>query len=254
MKRIATSVLIAGMKYIPAKALLRALSVIVGLVVAGLVATAQAATFVTGTVNYAGADRNLIYDDNRNLTWLDFTNAPMLWADQMAWAENLSFSLGGVTYDNWHLPSAVDSNGDPLSLPHSGMEDTLSDMGHLYFTELGNSHNQWVNWVGNPGVFPPFNYGPFTNIGNINGYIDPYWLSTDFPSTEIPGLYAYYFDMGGGWLNADIKTGRLSSFKPGIAVFAGNIAVPLPASLPLLMSALGVFGFMGWRRKRMAAA
>ena len=31
-------------------------------------------------------------------------------------------------------------------------------------------------------------------------------------------------------------------------------AVPLPAALPLLMSALGVFGFFGWRRKRMAAA
>lgn len=31
-------------------------------------------------------------------------------------------------------------------------------------------------------------------------------------------------------------------------------AVPLPAALPLLMSALGFFGFLGWRRKRMAAA
>ncbi len=31
-------------------------------------------------------------------------------------------------------------------------------------------------------------------------------------------------------------------------------AVPLPAALPLLMSALGFFRFFGWRRKRMAAA
>lgn len=30
--------------------------------------------------------------------------------------------------------------------------------------------------------------------------------------------------------------------------------VPIPATLPLLMSALGFFGFMGWRRKRVAAA
>ena len=30
--------------------------------------------------------------------------------------------------------------------------------------------------------------------------------------------------------------------------------VPLPAALPLLASALGFFGFMGWRRKRLAAA
>jgi hypothetical protein len=30
--------------------------------------------------------------------------------------------------------------------------------------------------------------------------------------------------------------------------------VPLPAALPLLMSALGFFGFFGWRRKRIAAA
>jgi hypothetical protein len=31
-------------------------------------------------------------------------------------------------------------------------------------------------------------------------------------------------------------------------------AVPLPAALPLLMSAVGFFGFFGWRRKRMAIA
>ena len=30
--------------------------------------------------------------------------------------------------------------------------------------------------------------------------------------------------------------------------------VPIPAALPLLMSALGFFGFLGWRRKRLAAA
>lgn len=30
--------------------------------------------------------------------------------------------------------------------------------------------------------------------------------------------------------------------------------VPLPAALPLLLSALGFFGFLGWRRKRTAAA
>jgi hypothetical protein len=30
--------------------------------------------------------------------------------------------------------------------------------------------------------------------------------------------------------------------------------VPLPAALPLLLSALGFFGFFGWRRKRIAAA
>jgi hypothetical protein len=30
--------------------------------------------------------------------------------------------------------------------------------------------------------------------------------------------------------------------------------VPLPAALPLLLSAFGFFGIMGWRRKSMAAA
>ncbi len=30
--------------------------------------------------------------------------------------------------------------------------------------------------------------------------------------------------------------------------------VPLPAALPLLLSALGCFGFFGWRRKKVAAA
>lgn len=38
------------------------------------------------------------------------------------------------------------------------------------------------------------------------------------------------------------------------AYLSGEVVVPLPAALPLLMSALGFFGFFGWRRKRMAVA
>ena len=39
-----------------------------------------------------------------------------------------------------------------------------------------------------------------------------------------------------------------------ITIDTDPAAVPLPAALPLLLSALGLFGFFGWRRKRMAVA
>ncbi len=63
---------------------------------------AARATLITEsvTVNYSGAERNLIYDTDLDITWLDYSNDNDTWDNQVAWAGGLSFDIGGITYDN----------------------------------------------------------------------------------------------------------------------------------------------------------
>lgn len=63
--------------------------------------------------------------------------------------------------------------------------------------------------------------------------------------TDAP-LSSYFY------ANVATNTWYNGSFSGTQFVVEGNV-VPIPAALPLLLSALGGLGFLGWRRKRMAA-
>jgi len=87
---------------------------------------------------YAGVQ--VINDTDRNITWLDYSNAPDTWQNQVSWAANLAVTVNGVTYDNWRLPATVDG---PYVWGYDGTTTagyniTTSEMGHLYYTELVN--------------------------------------------------------------------------------------------------------------------
>ena len=69
------------------------------------------------------------------------------------------------------------------------------------------------------GIFAVSSFGTF----RLNISLTTFWFGAD--------------RIGGG--------GTITSISPS--------PVPLPAALPLLASALGFFGFFGWRRKRLAA-
>lgn len=71
----------------------------------------------------------LIYDDDLNITWYDFSGGGSSWFDAMDWANNLSVNFGGNIYNDWRLPIADACQG---------YNCTESEMGHLYYTELGN--------------------------------------------------------------------------------------------------------------------
>ncbi len=62
----------------------------------------------------------------------------------MAWAESLV--IGTAT--DWRLPSAGDT-------PASGYYNTLNELGHLYYTELGNDAHSTKTIALQKG---PFNY------------------------------------------------------------------------------------------------
>src|SRR3990172_8730734 len=74
-----------------------------------------------------------IYDDDLQLSWLQNanTNGLMIWSAANTWADNLVFA----GFDNWRLPTALnqDDSGPCISFGCTG-----SEMGHLFYTELGN--------------------------------------------------------------------------------------------------------------------
>jgi hypothetical protein len=140
---------------------------------------------------------DLIYDTDRDITWYNPNLSGMSWDQAMAWAEGLT--VGGAT--GWRLPTAYDQDG---SYPLYEYNVIGSELGHLYYVELGNTA-----------------YGPLTNTGpfaNLQPVI--YWSST---TTERYAGNAFVF-----YLN----TGRQAHADKALlfyvmAVHSGNISVPV---------------------------
>jgi len=194
---------------------------------ARIVATAVAASalLIAGTAQAALQDRDLdgngevdaFYDPDFDITWLRDANVngKMNWETAVAWAEG--FSFGG--YDDWRLPTTMqpdpscDKQSDGVS---SGRNCTGSEMGHLWYVELGNS-------------------GSMTNTGNFqNLQYYPYWSGTEY--APIPSGFAWYFHTSRGEQLAQNKNVP----KYAMAVRPGDVpAIPEPQTYALMLAGLG---------------
>ncbi len=206
---------------------------------------------MTGTANYMGAERGLIYDTDLDITWLDYSRAEDSWPLQVSWAADLSLTVNGVTYDNWRLPTTVDglfvSGYDGTTTV--GFNITTSEMGHLYYSELGNK-----GYRDTQGNYPQpgwglVNNGPFVNL--VADWF--YWSGTEYLYPVVwpdegwsAGRWGWCFSMGYGQQDVyDISWGHYA-----LAVLPGRVqgtSVPEPASMLLL--AAGLSGLLGLRRK-----
>jgi len=229
-----------------------------GLLLVGSSGTAQALLTTIGTATYNGSDYNLIWEDDNNgnsLVWLDYTNNANTWQNQVNWAAGLDSALTinldsgySVTWDgpSWRLPSTVDGiyqygNGyDGTTI--AGYNITTSEMGYLYYTELGNQGDRNTNGSYNTVPAAPDYY--LQNTGDFDNLIASwYWSGTEYAGYPI---YAWFFDTYVGHQDIGWKD-RLN--HDGLAVRSGQVsAVPVPGALWLLGS--GFLGLIGIRRSR----
>ncbi len=223
---------------------------------------ARAALVTIGTATYGGSDYKLIWDDDNNgnsVIWLDYSEYPDTWQRQMDWAAGLdsaitSYNLNpgySVTWTDpaWRLPATVDGlgvygyEGDP---DHDGVYTYTygynlanSEMGHLFYTELGN-----LGYVATDGTQPQPGWG-LQNTGDFDHLItsfDGYWSGTEY-APNLDG--AWLFSMYNGEQNANPK------YVPfyGLALRGGQVsAVPIPGAVWLLSSGLTCLLFLGHRK------
>ena len=217
----------------------RFLAVLVtGLFFLGMAGMANASLTTIGTATYGGSDYNLIWDADNNgssVIWLDYSHTPRaVWDDQMNWAaglgSDLTYNFGSaynVAWDEaaWRLSSAGVN-------PQGGYNQTTSEMGHLFYDELGLTH------------YPPQITDEdlnATNFDHLKAFM--YWSGTEYVSDEDK---AWRFSMEHGRQGSAPKNNN----GHGLAVRNADVsAVPVPGAVWLLAS--GLAALVGLRKKRL---
>jgi hypothetical protein len=208
---------------------------------------ASAALITIGTATYGVSDYNLIYEEDQGLVWLDYTKGGDTWQNQVNWASGLGGSLTVTLHPDyttnidwstgWRLPETV--NGPYVwgydGTTTAGYNITNSEMGHLYYTSLGNLG--YFDTSGNPqSGWGLQNTGPFNNL-----LADVYWSGTEY---LLNPNYAWNF----GFMDGPQANSYKGACINALAVRPGEVsAVPVPASVFLLVS--GLAGLVGLRKK-----
>lgn len=186
-----------------------------------------------------------IYDTDLNITWTQDASLSggNTWANQVAWVESLSLfdPVRNVTWDDWRLPTTTLPDFSCSSYPNSstGTGCTGSEMGHLYYNELGGTADSFLT-----------NTSPFINVQRLGNGAGLFYYSSEVIQVG-PDTAYYVFDFGGEPGQYGIQnTGRSNDFYAW-AVRDGDVApIPEPSTLLLMGSGLLLMAGYIWRRER----
>jgi len=207
----------------------------------------QATLTTIGTATYAGLDYKLIWDDNNNgnsVVWLDYSKTGNIRSWVSGLDGNLTYNINpGYTVDwgnnFWRLPATVDGKyilgWDGTTT--GGYNVTNSEMGHLFYEELGNLGYYAIN-----GTRPQPGYG-LNNTGDFDNLIASwYWSGAAYAYFS---THAWGFNMNLGSQAASVR----STYGYGLAVRTGHVSsAPVPGAIWLLGSGIIVLAAMRRRK------
>lgn len=222
---------------------------------------AVAVSLAMGQAGAALHDRGggMIYDDVLKITWLananqgagstfddgfSTTDGRMTWANAVAWADQLVH--GG--FSDWRLPTTLqpDANcsnsfdpGAPHGIQSFGSGCTGSELGHMFYNNLGGNANESVLTQNGDSPQEIANLALFTNVQS-----NLYWSGTEYaPNTN----NAWRFGTINGFQFNSSKSNEFNAW----AVRPGDVGrVPVPGTLALLGLGLGLIGIGRARGRR----
>lgn len=187
------------------------------------------------------------YDTDLDITWLADVSTLIWGFSATDWAANLSLTDGVNTYDNWRLPTLIDTGTLGCNNGFNGTDcgynvnTATSEMAHLFYDELGNKGTYDTAGAPQPGSGLT-NTGPFNYLRGT-----AFWSGTAYAGTEYaPYVAMWYFSFGDG------HQGYTSPkyYADILAVSPGDVAaVPEADTWAMLLAGLGLVGVAIGRRR-----